>query len=106
MRIENNVSFKGRIKNPIISKNELVRFSINHLKHNVGGSNVEHELILNEKENYLMVFTRLFPKEKARDVYNDVYSFNTLKRLDLVSKEKVLEQAKELTNWTKRVNKY
>lgn len=106
MKIENNVCFAGRIKNPINSKNKLVRYSINQLKHHVGGNNVEHELTFNEKENYLMVFTRLFPNDKIRDLYSDVCSFNTIKRLDLVSKEKITEQAKELASWTKRTNKY
>jgi len=109
MRIKQNVSFKGRIKveKQINSKNKLVRYSINYLKHNVGGRNVEHELVFNEAENNLMVFTRFFPDKKAhnnyREVYGDVYSFNTLKRLDLISKEKIAQKANEINKWIKRI---
>ena len=54
-----------------------------------------------------MVFTRFFPDEKARNnyrgVYGDVYSFNTLKRLDLISKEKIAQKANEINKWIKRI---
>lgn len=106
MRIENNLSFQGRIKSPVKSKNKLVRYSINYLKHHVGGRNVEHELFLNEAQNSIGVFTRLFPKSRTKSPYSDDYSFNTIKRLDLISPEKITQQAKELANWIKQVNKY
>lgn len=103
MRVENDVSFKGRIKNPINSKNGFVRYSINYLKHYVGGRNVEHGLVLNENANSLMVTTRLFPKERTSGVYGNVLSLNTFKRLDLISKEKITQQISEITQWIKRM---
>jgi len=99
MRVENNVSFKGRIENQINSKNEFVRYSINYLKHYVGGRNVGHKLVFNEAENDIMVFTRLFPIGNA----HDICSFTTIKRIDLTSKEQITKQAKELSSWVKRI---
>lgn len=103
MRIDNsqNINFTALIvpENKMLSKNPLVRYAINNLKHHCGGSNVLCQTCLHEADNHIMVSAKYFPKPNSRNIY----CYNFSKRLDLESKEKVAEQIKQISIWLKKM---